>query len=336
MAEEKKTTAVTKPAATIKDLIEGVAFKQQISKALPKHLKPDRFIRIALTALMRTPKLAQCDQASLFNCLLTLSQLGIEPDGRRAHLIPFENRKRNCVECQLIIDYKGLVELAMRSGMVANIHADVVCEKDVFKYDRGAITAHEIDFRKERGLVYAAYAVCKFKDGTEKTEVMSKTEIEAIRSRSRAGQSGPWCTDWNEMAKKTVFRRLSKWLTLSPEYRDAVEIDDKTDAIDVSFTERTPVAMPIEIPEATTTAQADTPATDHPAGKDNPPADAGEPSTIEKIGINWQELGFPEGRLLTLLRKDKLISEFGKLDDLEPNQAEIVLSKLGVYASRCK
>ena len=69
---------------------------------------PDRFIRIALTALTRTPKLTTCDHGSFFQALLDLSQLGLEPDGRRAHLIPFRNNKRNCVECQLIIDYKGL------------------------------------------------------------------------------------------------------------------------------------------------------------------------------------------------------------------------------------
>lgn len=223
------TTAVQKKETkglTIREMIEGDAFKAQIKKALPKHLTPDRFIRIAITAMTRTPKLTQCTQASLFGALLNLSQLGIEPDGRRAHLIPYGQ------ECQLIIDYKGLVELVMRSGLVANIHADIVCENDVFEYNRGIITNHLIDFKQSRGVVYAVYAICRFKDGTEKSEVMTKEEVEAIRTRSPAGKSGPWVTDWNEMAKKTVFRRLSKWLPLSPEYRDALEVDDdKFDAI---------------------------------------------------------------------------------------------------------
>jgi len=340
MAEIKKETAVAKPTATVKELIEGAAFKQQIAKALPKHLKPDRFVRIALTALMRTPKLAQCDQASLFNCLLTLSQLGIEPDGRRAHLIPFENRKRGITECQLIIDYKGLVELAMRSGMVANIHADVVCENDVFKYDRGAITAHEIDFRKERGAVYAVYAICKFKDGTEKTEVMSRIDCLKIRDNSPAWKFAQekattvWGSYENEMLKKTVFRRLSKWLTLSPEYRDAVEIDDKTDSIDVSFTERTPVSMPKELPEQTEQQpdrQAQTPAAQPPRGSN---ADTAEPSTIEKISIFWQESGLSEGKLISLLRKDGLLGQMDGLEKLEPNKSAEVLAGIGVYASR--
>ena len=217
--------------ATIKSMLTGDAMKNQIARALPRHLAPDRFIRVALTALTRTPQLAQCDQASFFRCLLDLSQMGLEPDGRRAHLIPFNNRKRNCVECQLIIDYKGLVEMAMRSGQVANIHADVVCENDTFLYDKGEVVTHTIDFKAPRGEMYAAYAICTFKDGTRKAEAMSKDDIDAIRRRSKASGSGPWVTDYNEMAKKTAFRRLSKWLPLSAEYRDALDCDD--DVLDV-------------------------------------------------------------------------------------------------------
>ena len=228
MSSELATQApVQKRQLTIRDQLESPKFRDEIAKALPKHLTPDRFIRVAVSALTRTPKLKECEPVSLFGAMLTLSQLGIEPDGRRAHLIPFENRRRGCVECQLIIDYKGLAEMAMRSGVVSYLHADVVCDADIFEENMGEIIAHKIDRRKPRGEVYAAYAICKYKDGTAKAEVMSSDEIEAIRKRSKAGQSGPWITDWNEMAKKTVFRRLSKWLPLSPEFRDAVEADDE-------------------------------------------------------------------------------------------------------------
>ena len=99
---------------TIRDRLQSPALSTELARVLPTHVTPDRMVRVALTAMTRTPKLAQCDQASFFRCLLDLASLGLEPDGRRAHLIPFENKKRNCVECQLIIDYKGLVELAGR------------------------------------------------------------------------------------------------------------------------------------------------------------------------------------------------------------------------------
>lgn len=238
--------AQTKTPATIDALLRGEAFKQAVSSALPSHIKPDRFVRIALTAITRTPKLKECDQASFFQSLLTLSQLGLEPDGRRAHLIPFANSKRGTMECQLILDYKGIVELAMRSGKVANIHADIVCENDEFEYDRGSITKHKIDFRKQRGAVYAAYSIVRFKDHTEKCEVMSKDEIESVRSRSRAKNNGPWVTDWNEMAKKTVFRRLSKWIELSPEIRQAVEADDDQFEFNARIAPQLPSALTLD------------------------------------------------------------------------------------------
>ena len=225
---ENTTTAVAeapKRALTIRDNLESAAFLDQVRKALPKHLTPERFIRVAVTAMNRTQKLRDCDQGSFFNALLTLSQLGLEPDGRNAHLIPFENRKRGIVECQLIVDYKGLVDLAMRSGQVSYIHADSVCENDVFEYDKGQLKQHKIDFRQPRGAAYAFYALCRFKDGSEKVEVMTMDEVKAIQARSRAGQSGPWISDFTEMGKKTVFRRLSKWLPLSSEFREALEKD---------------------------------------------------------------------------------------------------------------
>jgi recombination protein RecT len=208
--------------------LESDALKVTLAKVLPKHVTPERMARVAITALTRTPMLAECDQASFFRCLMDLSQWGLEPDGRRAHLIPFRNNKKGIVECQVIIDYKGLVELCYRSGYVANIHADVVCENDDFEFDRGEVVRHKIDFRQARGAVYAAYAIVTLKDGTKKCEVLSKAEIEGIRARSKSANGGPWVTDWNEMAKKTAFRRVSKWIPLSAEIRDAVLDDDDT------------------------------------------------------------------------------------------------------------
>lgn len=226
----EQSQAVTRTTGTkvasLRDRLESPEFLAAVSKSLPKHLTPERFIRVAITAMTKTPKLAQCSQASFFNAMLTLSQYGIEADGRRAHLIPFENRKAGTVDCQLILDYKGIAELVMRSGLVSYLHADVVCENDLFEYDMGEIKTHKIDFRKPRGSVYAAYCICKFKDGTCKADVMSRDEIESIRARSKAGNSGPWITDWNEMGKKTIFKRLSKWLPLSAEVQDLLDVDD--------------------------------------------------------------------------------------------------------------
>jgi len=235
MSQQTQAVQSSKGPATIRDMVQ--AYSSQFAKVLPRHLSPDRFVRVALTAITRTPKLAECEQASFFQCLLTLSSLGIEPDGRRAHLIPFENKKRGVVECTLIIDYKGLVELAMRSGMIGSIHTDVVCENDTFTYNRGHIVAHEIDFKKPRGTPYAAYSLVTMKDGSEATCVMGRDEIYAVRDKSsgwRAFKAGyvkqsTWADPQSEpeMWKKTTFRRISKWICLSPEFRDAVETNDE-------------------------------------------------------------------------------------------------------------
>ena len=209
---------------SIKDFLSSSAFSEQVAKALPRHITPERFMRVALTAVNKTPKLFDCSQESLFAALLTCSQLGIEPDGRRAHLIPYGR------DCQLIIDYKGLIELAKRSGEVVSWASEVVKENDEFSWDNGVVT-HKIDFRKPRGAAQCYYSRVTLKDGSLDFDVMTIEEVQAVRKRSRAGGNGPWVSDFDEMAKKTVIRRHSKRLTLSPEFRDAVEADD--DAIDI-------------------------------------------------------------------------------------------------------
>lgn len=215
----------------IRDLLEKQ--KSQIALALPKHLTPDRFMRVALTVINKNPKLQECTSTSLLACIMDCAQLGLEPDGRRAHLIPFRDNKNNRTNCTLLIDYKGLVELVMNSGDVSSIHADVVCENDDFEYNMGEIVRHRIDFKNPRGNAFAAYCLITMKDGSKKAEVMTQDQLNKIRDRSQGYISAkkfqkdhPWISDWDEMAKKTVFRRASKWVKLSPEAMDKVTADD--------------------------------------------------------------------------------------------------------------
>lgn len=254
-----QTKAVAKPT-TVKGWIESPDFRTQVARALPRHLTPDRFLRVALTALLRTPKLATCEAASVTQCLLQCSQLGLEPDGRRAHLIPFEDRKNNRTICTLIIDYKGLVELAMRSGLVSTIHADVVRDGDIFAFNLGEISAHVPHFLRRddekpetAGAVYAVYALARMKDGATACAVMSRDEVLSIRDNSQGwsafkngyAKQSPWDpsnpVSEQEMFKKTALRRLTKLLTLSPEFRDAVEVDDEPAPVDVTPKVASPV-----------------------------------------------------------------------------------------------
>lgn len=223
---------------SIRDILRSPAMLKEIGMALPQHVKPERMVRVATTAITRTPKLSECEEASFFKCLFDLSQWGLEPDGYHAHLIPFRNNKRQVTECQLIIDYKGYVKLAFQSGQVQAIHADVVRTGDLFDYDRGIVNKHTPHFLRtdphkpdNAGKVIAAYCYVRLKDGAEKAEVLSRDDIENIRQRSKAKNDGPWVTDWNEMAKKTAFRRVRKWLPLSAELQEAMSRDEEFESL---------------------------------------------------------------------------------------------------------
>jgi len=226
---------VAKSKAELVDRIRSGEIAKQIAAALPKHIKSDFMLRVVVSALNRQPDLVKCDWPSMLKCMLELAQVGLPPDGRLAHLIPRAKRDRSGAivgyECTYIIDYKGVVELAMRSGNVSLIFADKVCENDDFEVDRGEVVKHKIDYRKDRGAVYAYWARVRFKDGTERSEVMTLAEVNAIRQRSPASKNGPWVSDFDEMAKKTVFKRLSKWIQLSAEIREHIHMGD--DGLDV-------------------------------------------------------------------------------------------------------
>jgi len=253
----------------VKSLLEGPAFRAEIAKVLPKHLTPERMIRVAITATMKTPKLLQCTADSLTRCMLDCSALGLEPDGRRAHLIPFEDKRAGTVICTLIIDYKGLVELAMRSGLVSHLYADVVREGDLFEYSLGEIKVHvpwflrrDADKPAEAGADIAVYAFARMTSGASAVAVMSVDEVYSIRDNSQGWQAfkkgftkkNPWDpSDWvseQEMKKKTALRRLCKVLPLSPEFRDAVEKDDEEDPIAkaVDVTPRAPLFSAPQVP----------------------------------------------------------------------------------------
>lgn len=220
--------AIVAPKRKFQELVESAKFKEQIVAALPKHLTPERFIRTLMTATIKTPDLLNCTEETLFKCIFDAAAIGLEIDGRRAHLIPLRNRQKQGqpLEANLWLDYKGIAELVMRSGVVSSIHADIVCENDAFEYDRGELKAHKIDFKQERGAMYAAYCIIRMKDGGEKVEVMPKHAIDVVRQRSPGKNSPAWTEHYDEMAKKTVFKRASKWVPLSAEIKNVLEGED--------------------------------------------------------------------------------------------------------------
>lgn len=206
---------------TIKNLFETA--KDRLAEVAPKHVTPDRLMRVALLTISKTPDLARCTPMSLLNSFMTASQLGLEIGGTlgEAYLVPYKN------EATFIVGYRGLINLARRSGHVQSVEAQVVRAGDAFEYEYGInpIFRHKPG-STSGGRITHAWALARFKDGGFQIDVMTLDEVEAIRNRSRA-KSGPWQTDFAEMAKKTVVRRLCKYLPLSPEMADAIDASDR-------------------------------------------------------------------------------------------------------------
>lgn len=231
---------------TIAGLLTDPKIKAQMALALPKHVTADRLARIALTEVRKIPKLAQCDQTSFLGAIMQCAALGLEPGGALGHcyLIPFENKRQNRTEVQFIVGYRGMIDLARRSGQILSIEARAVYDKDHFEVELGLDSkiVHRPDWNaSNRGQLTFVYAVAKLKDGGVQFDVMSRAEIEAIRDKSqgysvakRYARDGvinsPWATNFEEMAKKTVVRRLFKYLPVSIEIQRAVGMDEQADA----------------------------------------------------------------------------------------------------------
>lgn len=225
--QDAQTPAVQSQPRTILGHLKSDAFKATLAKALPRHLTADRMTRIVMTELRKNKELARCSQESFFGAVLQAGQLGLEPGSALGHcyLLPYKEN------CQLIIGYKGMIELARRSGQIVSIFAYCVHQKDEFTYELGInpTIKHKPADVADRGPLTYAYAVAHLKDGGFQFEVMSRAEIESIRTSSRAGKSGPWVSHFDEMAKKTVIRRLFKMLPVSVEAARAVDVDEMSD-----------------------------------------------------------------------------------------------------------
>ncbi|SDH86617.1 recombination protein RecT, partial [Aneurinibacillus thermoaerophilus] len=200
-----------------------------------------RLSRIALTLIRTTPKLLECTIESLMGAVMQAAQLGLEP-GLIGHcyIIPYGK------EAQFIIGYKGMIDLARRSGQIEQIYAHAVYEADHFEYELGL---HPKLVHKpatgRRGAIQYVYAVAHFKGGGYQFEVMDMEEIERRRQRSKAAKNGPWVTDFEEMAKKTVIRHMWKYLPISIEIQ-RLAAQDETVKKDITSEPRSVYADAIE------------------------------------------------------------------------------------------
>jgi recombination protein RecT len=207
-------------APTVGDLIEQL--RPQIERALPNTMSADRFARIVLTTLRTSPNLAKCNPHSLMAACMLSAQLGLEPGPLgHAYFVPFGK------EVTFIIGYRGMLDLARRSGEISSIEAREVCANDKFDYAFGLEPKlTHVPATGQRGEPTHYYGIAKFADGSYYFEVLSKEDVDGYRKRSRASNGGPWVTDYSAMARKTVIRRMAPYLPLTPEAARAVASDE--------------------------------------------------------------------------------------------------------------
>lgn len=249
-ADTKNAITQAPEQKTLKQLIEKNL--SELGKALPEHLRPERIVRIALTAIATNPELAKCTPASFMGSLFMAAQIGIEPIGGRAYLIPFNNSKKvdgawfKSLECQFVIGYKGLIELFYRhdSSLSIDMHKVYFNDQLEYQYGTNAFLNHRPAV-KDRGEVIGFYAVAKLKHGASVFLYMSKEDCMAhaqehsktwVTTKWEDGKKvncdphfdpkSPWATDPDSMSLKTVIIQLAKVLPLSVELQRAISVDE--------------------------------------------------------------------------------------------------------------
>ena len=226
--------------ANVRELLVNDQARQQLAAVAAAHMRPEQMLRLMANAIRTTPQLAECDPLSLLGCMMTCASLGLMPNTplQSAYLIPFKNKRKGITEVQLVVGYRGMIDLARRSGHIRNIHGDVVYEGDEFSFEYGS--NQHLKHRPKGKRVNPVYAYCHatLTDG-EAFVVLPWDEVMAIRDASQgyrtAVQYGkkdtPWIAHEHAMASKTAVRALFKYLPISIEMDngklgDALTVDE--------------------------------------------------------------------------------------------------------------
>lgn len=226
------TPAIVERDRRIHALITGPKIAGEVAHSLPAHIKPERFVRVVSSSIVNDDRLAQADLTKVVRAALKIAPLGLltDPMLGEAYLIADYRG-----EVQVRIGYRGLIKLALQSGQIKTIYAHEVYERDLFRCILGTDKSliHEPDLKQDRGEIIGYYAVVNYKEGYSDFEFMNVTQINKIRDRSdgwrayeaKKIKSTPWADAYEEMAKKTVLRRLLKRVPASPDLADAMRVD---------------------------------------------------------------------------------------------------------------
>lgn len=222
---------------SVKKLLMNQGARDQLAMVAARHLNPERMMRVTANAIRANPKLGQCEPMSFLGALMQCASLGLEPNTVMGHayLIPFENRRKNITEVQVVVGYKGLIDLARRSGHITSISAGIHYDDDeLWEYEEGTEARLRHRMGPQEGKKRHAYAIAKFRDGGHAYVVLPWSKIISIRDASQGYKTAirynktdtPWITHEDEMAKKTAIRALSKYLPMSIEFVEALTTDE--------------------------------------------------------------------------------------------------------------
>jgi phage RecT family recombinase len=241
----KDLAVINQQARDLRAYLNQDNVRGPLAEAMPKWLNPERMLKVIFSATLRNPALLECTKESILQSVMMCAQLGLEPILGRAYLIPYNNRKNidgqwvSVKECQMQPGYQGLIDLAKRSGEIADVYAEIVFEKDV----------HDINFGTERKIVHKpylagdpgkplfTYSVWFMKDGTQHPAVMRMHDVWKRRDQSQGYQfakskggkvlaENPWEKWTDEMVRKTVIKWSSKQVPASIDFMEAVALDD--------------------------------------------------------------------------------------------------------------
>ena len=219
--------------------------QRDFEMVVPRHLKPERIMRIAIAACKRNPALMKCWMPSIVGGALEASALGLEINTplQQAWLVPFKNNLTKRSEAELIIGFQGYIELMYNNPKVLSIFASVVYTNDILVYEYGTeekLVHHPLEIG-DVGNIRGFYAYAKMTDGAYRFIFMPKQEVDNVRDTFSASykakpEESPWTSDYISMGCKTAIRKLQKYVPKSAECQRAVDADFKViDPFDPSY-----------------------------------------------------------------------------------------------------
>ena len=208
--------------------------KGEIARALGSKIDADRFATFALTAIRQTPELQRCTPDSMLAALMLSAQIGLEPGPFGYIYLNPRNRKLPngdwIKEVQFSIGYKGLVALAQRSPQIRKVQGHTVYANDVFdvEYGLNENLIHKPNLTSDRGEVVGSYAVAEWVNGARSFVYLTLADINKRRAAAgKGGESGPWKTHFEQMARKSAVRDLAAFLPLDTDAQQAIALDDQ-------------------------------------------------------------------------------------------------------------